>query len=114
MVLSKDKRIFLRTGLTDMRKQINGLSEIAQSSLPEPPLSGAYFAFCGKTRRVIKILYWDATGFCLWQKRLEADTFPWPGADEVPSEVTRVQLKLLLRGINIFAAHKQIAYTRVA
>jgi len=61
MVLSKNKRIFLRTGFTDMRKQINGLSEIAQSSLPEPPLSGAYFAFCGKTKRVIKILYCTGT-----------------------------------------------------
>jgi len=114
MMLSRDKRIFLKTGFTDMRKQINGLSEIAQASLPEAPLSGAYFAFCGKTRRVIKILYWDATGFCLWQKRLEADMFPWPGVDEVPSEVTRVQLKLLLRGIDIFSEHKQISYTRVA
>jgi len=114
MVLSKDKRIFLRTGLTDMRKQINGLSEIAQSSLPEGPLSGAYFVFCGKTRRVVKILYWDATGFCLWQKRLEADLFPWPAANEVPSEVTRVQLRLLLRGIDIFAAHKRIDYDHVA
>jgi len=114
MILSKDKRIFLRTGFTDMRKQINGLSEIAQASLPEPPLSGAYFAFCGKTRRTIKILYWDATGFCLWQKRLEADSFPWPAADTVPSEVTRAQLKTMLRGIDIFAAHKQLVYTRVA
>ncbi len=114
MVLSKEKRIFLRTGFTDMRKQINGLSEIAQASLPETPLSGAYFAFCGKTRRVIKILYWDDTGFCLWQKRLEADSFPWPGKDEVPGEVTRAQLRTLLRGIDVFSAHKQVVYTRVA
>jgi len=114
MVLSKAKRIFLRTGFTDMRKQINGLSEIAQSSLPEPPLSGAYFAFCGKTKRVIKILYWDATGFCLWQKRLEADLFPWPCSDEVPSEITRIQLRTLLRGIDIFAAHKRVEYTHIA
>ncbi|MBU0927633.1 MAG: IS66 family insertion sequence element accessory protein TnpB [Spirochaetes bacterium] len=114
MVFSKDKLIFLRTGFTDMRKQINGLSEIAQASLPESPLSGAYFVFCGKTRRVIKILYWDATGFCLWQKRLEADSFPWPGPDEIPSEVTRMQLKALLRGINIFSEHKRLEYTSVA
>ena len=114
MVFSKDKRIFLRTGFTDMRKQINGLSQIAQASLPESPLSGAYFVFCGKTRHVIKILYWDATGFCLWQKRLEADSFPWPGPDEILSEVTRTQLKALLRGINIFAQHKRLEYMSVA
>lgn len=114
MVLSKDKRIFLRTGFTDMRKQINGLSEIAQASLPEPPLSGAYFAFCGKTRRVIKILYWDDTGFCLWQKRLESDSFPWPAADEAPSEITRAGLKMVLMGIDVFHVHKKLEYTKVA
>ena len=114
MILAKDKKVFIKTGFIDMRKQINGLSEIAQASMPELPLSGAYFAFCGKTRRVMKILYWDATGFCLWQKRLEVDSFPWPAADEVPSEVTRAQLKAVLRGIDIFAAHKRLAYSSVA
>jgi len=114
MMLSKDKRIFLRTGFTDMRKQINGLSEIAQSSLPEPPLSGAYFAFCGKTKRVIKILYWDATGFCLWQKRLEADSFPWPAVDEAPNEITRAGLRMVLKGIDVFRAHKKLEYTKVS
>lgn len=114
MVLAKDKKVFIKTGFIDMRKQINGLSEIAQASMPEPPLSGAYFAFCGKTRRVMKILYWDATGFCLWQKRLEVDSFPWPTADEVPSEVTRTQLKAVLRGIDIFAEHKRLVYSSVA
>jgi hypothetical protein len=57
--------------------------------------------------------YLDTTGFCLWQKRLEADTFPWPVADEVPGEVTQAQLMMLLRGIDIFTVHKQIVYTRV-
>jgi len=114
MILAKDKKVFIKTGFIDMRKQINGLSAIAQASMPEPPLSGAYFAFCGKTRRVMKILYWDATGFCLWQKRLEADSFPWPAADEVPGEVTRAQLKAVLKGIDIFAAHKRLAYSSVA
>lgn len=114
MILAKDKKVFIKTGFIDMRKQINGLSEIAQASMPEPPLSGAYFVFCGKTRRVMKILYWDATGFCLWQKRLEADSFPWPAADEVPSEVTRAQLKAVLRGIDIFSAHRRLVYSSVA
>ena len=114
MRLSREKRIFIRTGFTDMRKQINGLAETAQATLQEPPLSGAYFVFCGKTRRIIKILYWDDTGFCLWQKRLEADTFPWPAADEAPGEITRTQLRALLRGINIFSAHKRLVYSSVA
>jgi len=114
MILAKDKKVFIKTGFTDMRKQINGLSALVQATMAEPPLSGAYFVFCGKTRRVLKILYWDATGFCLWQKRLEADSFPWPAADEDVSEITRSQLRAVLKGINIFAAHKRLAYSIVA
>jgi len=82
MVFTKDRKIFIKTGFTDMRKQINGLAAIAESSMPEPPLSGAYFVFCGKSRNLIKVLYWDQTGFCLWMKRLEEATFPWPASDE--------------------------------
>jgi len=114
MVLSKERRIFIKTGYTDMRKQINGLSAIAEAGMPEPPLSGAYLVFCGKTKRVIKILYWDATGFCLWQKRLEEESFPWPGPGEAPEEITRTQLKALLKGINLFTAHKTLTYSHVA
>jgi len=114
MIFTKDTKIYIKTGYTDMRKQINGLAEIAQAAMPEGPLSGAYLVFCGKTRHVIKILYWDATGFCLWQKRLEADSFPWPEVDQTPSELSRMQLKMVLRGIDVFAEHKRLQYTNVA
>ena len=66
MLLRKDKRVFVQLGFVDMRKQINGLSTLAQERRPGGPFDGSYFVFCGKTRRVIKILYWDRTGFCLW------------------------------------------------
>jgi transposase len=114
MIFAKDKRVFIKTGFTDMRKQINGLSAIAQDGLPEGPLSGSYFVFCGKTRKIMKILYWDNTGFCLWQKRLEEALFPWPSADEPLNELARSQLKMVLRGIDVFSEHKRLSYTHVA
>ena len=114
MVFAKDKRIFIKTGSTDMRKQINGLALLAQEAMPEPPLSGAYFVFCGKTHRIIKVLYWDSTGFCLWIKRLEEESFPWPGPNEDICEITRQQLRLALRGIDVFAEHRKLEYSSVA
>jgi transposase len=78
MILEKEKRVFVRMGFTDMRKQINGLSAIIQELKPEGPFDGSYYVFCGKTRKSIKIVYWDKNGFCLWLKRLEQDSFPWP------------------------------------
>ena len=113
MVFAKDRKVFIKTGFTDMRKQINGLAAIVESSMPEPPLSGAYFVFCGKTRKLIKVLYWDQTGFCLWMKRLEEASFR-PASDEEFSEINRQQLKLALRGIDVFSEHKRLEYSSVA
>jgi transposase len=110
MVIARDKRIFVRLGFTDMRKQINGLCAIIQELRSEGPFDGSYYVFCGKTRRVVKILYWDANGFCLWQKRLELDSFPWPEAGDDLDEMTRQNIRLLLRGIDVWSEHKRVDY----
>ena len=114
MTMEKKRRAFVKTGFTDMRKQVNGLSRIVQDLDPAGPFSGSYYVFLGKTRHVMKILYWDETGFCLWLKRLEQDSFPWPKDGEDLSEVTREQISLLLRGIDIWKEHRSVKYTRVA
>ena len=72
-----DRTICLVVGIIDMRKQINGLAAIAQAKQPDEVFSGSYFVFLGKTRKVMKILYWDKSGFCLWVKRLEEEAFPY-------------------------------------
>lgn len=68
--------IYVRPGVTDMRKAINGLSMIASEQMEADPLSGSLFLFCNRYRRILKCLYWDRNGFCLWHKRLERDRFP--------------------------------------
>ena len=114
MYLRRNQTIFLVVGITDMRKQINGLAAIVQEHLPDGPCSGNYFVFLGKTRRVMKILYWDRTGFCLWTKRLEADTFPWTRKKSGLMELDRDRFRLLMKGIDIFREHKTRSYTTVA
>ena len=64
-------RIFVRPGATDMRKQINGLVLLVQEQMQLSPFEAALFVFCNAQRRVLKAVYWDRTGFCLWCKRLE-------------------------------------------
>jgi transposase len=110
MVLRKATKIFVRLGFTDMRKQINGLSSIVQQLRPDGPFDGNYYVFCGKTRRVAKILYWDKTGFCLWQKRLEQDKFSWPRDGSELDEMARQNIRLLLKGIDVWKEHKSLAY----
>lgn len=114
MYLRRNQTIYIVAGITDMRKQINGLSAIAQDKNSDAVFSGTYFIFMGKTRHIIKILYWDRTGFCLWIKRLEEDTFPWTRKQKGLIEIERDKFKLLMKGIDIFREHKKLEYLSVA
>lgn len=110
----KTVRIFVRPGSTDMRKQINGLAALVQAEMEADPFSGSLYLFSGKTRRILKVLYWDRNGFCLWQKRLEQDRFPWPHTEEEAAhEIRARELKMLLAGIDFWRAHQSLAYTTV-
>lgn len=106
-------RVFVRPGPTDMRKSIGTLSILAQESMQLDPLSGALFVFCGRTRKIVKILYWDRNGFCLWIKKLEKGRFPWPAAHEDAVSIDGEKLEWLLRGIDFWKEHTAIQYSRV-
>jgi transposase len=107
-------KIFIRPGATDMRKAINGLAIAVQEEMSLDPLSGALFLFTNKQRRILKALYWDQNGFCLWQKRLEKHRFPWPGTEEAARTVTFEELSMLLKGIDFWNAHESLKYSEIA
>ena len=112
MYLRKDRTIYLVAGMTNMRKKINGLSAIAQDKQPAALFSGSYFVFLGKTRKVMKILYWGKSGFCMLFKRLEEETFPWTGKQKGIIEIEHDKFKLLVRGIDIFREHRKLDILR--
>lgn len=109
--------VYLHREPVDFRAGINGLAARVERDMVLSPLSGALFLFGNKQRDKIKILYWDATGFALWQKRLEAARFAWPKrwSDTVIS-LTAEQLQWLLAGYDITAMkpHKSLSYRRVS
>ncbi|MDR2972305.1 MAG: IS66 family insertion sequence element accessory protein TnpB [Bacteroidales bacterium] len=111
--LSKVK-IFLRPGITDMRKAVNGLSVIVQENMKQDPFSGSVYLFCNRERKLLKAVYWDKSGFWLSQKRLEKDKFPWPQDASEAKELTGDQLQMLLIGIDFFKAHKELFYKKIA
>jgi transposase len=43
---------------------------MVQAEMQMDPFSGSLYLFSNKTRKLLKLLYWDRKGFCLWQKRL--------------------------------------------
>ena len=106
-------RLFVRPGNTDMRKQIDGLGALVRDAMGHDPLDGSLYLFAGMGGRRLKALYWDSNGFCLWQKRLERDRFPWPKDDEAVRSITADQLKMLLEGIDFWRAHQNRNYTNI-
>jgi transposase len=112
MFLPSGTRIYLAVGSTDMRKAINGLSILVQDELALDPLSGHLFAFCNRKRNMVKILYWDRNGFCLWHKRLEKHHFTWPASRDQVLQLDARQLNWLLEGLDIvrLSGHENLLY----
>ena len=103
--ISAHVRVFLAPGSTDMRKAINTLSILVEGSLRLDPFSGHLFVFCNHRRTILKILYWDRNGFCLWQKRLEKHRFNWPQNRDEVMEIGGRELSFILEGLDISAVH---------
>lgn len=114
LVQSAGVKVFVASGNTDMRKSINGLSLLVEGAMSENPLSGSLFVFCNRKRTIIKLLYWDGTGFCLWQKRLEKDRFKWPEAEEKTIKITTRELMWLIDGLDIIplSNRSRLPYSR--
>ena len=66
-------RVWLAAGVTDMRKGFDSLAAQAQTVLGQDPFSGHVFCFRGRRGDLVKLLWWDGDGLCLFAKRLERD-----------------------------------------
>jgi transposase len=100
MQLPTGTRIWIAAGVTDMRRGFDGLSAQVQTVLNEQPFSGHVFAFRGRRGDIVKLLWWDGDGLCLFSKRLERGRFIWPKADSGTVSLSRAQLSMLLEGID--------------
>lgn len=98
--LPANTRIWIAAGVTDLRRGFDGLSAIAQTALEQNPFSGHVFVFRGRRGDLIKLLWWDGDGLCLFAKRLERGRFIWPQAENGTVSLTRAQLSMLLEGID--------------
>ena len=93
-------RVWLATGRTDMRKCFDGLALLVQETLRRDPHSGHLFVFRGRRGDLIKVLWHDGQGLCLFSKRLERGRFLWPSPAEGSVTITPAQLGYLLEGID--------------
>ncbi len=83
-----------------MRRGFAGLSAMVQTTLQQSPLSGHVFVFRGRRGDVIKLLWHDGDGLCIFHKRLDSGRFVWPKAESGSISLTRAQLAMLCEGID--------------
>src|SRR3954453_1943258 len=93
-------RGWLATGHTDMRKGFASLSLQVQEILRRDPLSGQLFCFRGRRGDLLKVIWHDGQGACLFTKRLERGRFLWPSAVDGAVTISSAQLGYLLSGID--------------
>jgi len=93
-------RVWLATGHTDMRKGFDGLALIAEATLNRDAHSGHLIVFRGRRGDLIKVLWHDGQGMCLFAKRLERGRFLWPSAADGTVTISSAQLGYLLEGID--------------
>ena len=99
ITLPTGTRIWIIAGVTDMRCGFNGLASKVQNTLKDDPFSGHIFVFRGRNGKMVKILWADRDGLCLFAKRLERGRFVWPVTREGKVHLTPAQLSMLLEGI---------------
>ena len=97
--LAPGTRVWLAAGVTDMRKGFDSLAAQAQTVLGKDPFSGHVFCFRVRRGDLLKLLWWESDGLCLFAKRLERGRFIWPRAEQ-GAVLTPAQLSMLLEGID--------------
>ncbi|MCP1472353.1 transposase, partial [Sphingobium sp. OAS761] len=93
-----------------MRKGFDGLAVLAQQVLEHSPHSGALFAFRGKRGDLVKLLWYDGQGLCLFSKRMDRGRFVWPVTKTGKVGLTSAQLSMLLEGIDWRRPERTTAY----
>jgi transposase len=110
---SRAVSVFAYPAPVDLRKGCNGLYGLVQTGPQRAPLSGELFLFVNQARKLCKILVWDGTGLCIFQKRLERSTFAklWRDDGQVV-RLTASELALFHRGLHARRQARAVAPSR--
>jgi transposase len=95
--------IYVATGATDLRKNVDGLTVLIKQSFNLDPFSNSLFLFCNGRRNRMKAILWDRNGFIMLYKRLDGAgaRFKWPADEMQVRGITSKQLARLLEGFSV-------------
>lgn len=105
-------RVYLYCHAVDMRRSFDGLMAIVQAELRRDVRDGELFVFINRRADRLKALWWDGDGLAIFMKRLECGTYQRPAAKESDRYllIDRVQLELLLSGIELSSVRRRKRY----
>lgn len=106
-------RVWIATGHTDMRCGFPSLALRVQEVLKHNPMGGGLFCFRGKRGDLLKVIWHDGQGACLFTKRLERGRFIWPSVAGEAVTISPAQLSYLLSGIDWRAPQEIQRPTRI-
>ena len=107
LTLPPTVQIHIAVDPVDMRRSFDGLAATVRQRVGADPMSGHLFVFRNKRRKIMKILFWDRSGWVVLAKRLVKGTFRIPV--RIPPGATTVavepgQLGLMMEGIDLRGA----------
>jgi transposase len=113
MLMPLGVRVFMAAEPVDLRASFYRLATYVRSTLDADPQSGHLYIFVGKGRNLVKILFWDKSGYCVFAKRLERGRYKFP--DQIPEgsvryEVDFTTLTLFLEGIDLRGSRRRKPY----
>ena len=106
-------KVFLAVEPVDLRASFFRLAAYVRATQDGDPQDGHLYVFVGKGKNLVKILFWDRSGYCLFSKRLAKGRFRIPS--DVPKNTTRHEvdfatLTLFLEGIDLQGATRRPSY----
>lgn len=105
-------KVYASTTAVDMRKSFDGLCGCVEQLIGADPLNGHLFTFFNKRFTMVKILFWDRNGFCIWSKRLEQGRFNIASLlnSDLKMPIEFSDLMLILEGIDLAGARRRKRY----
>ena len=99
---SRAVRVFAYPAPVDLRKGYDGLYGLVEQGLKRDPMSGDLFLFVNESRKLCKVLVWDGSGLCIFQKRLVQGCFAKLWRDDATAlRLTASELALFIEGCDL-------------
>ena len=116
LTLPPTVRVFIGLEPIDMRCSFDALAAQVSARLSRDPLDGHLYCFVNRPRTLMKVLFFDRSGYCILYKRLEVGTFslPRPASAGQGVELSAAELGLILEGIDLNGATRRKRYQRSA